>query len=161
MEDLLVDRDQWVVVDPGTSPTRTSTYDWKNLDRKAKRTIQLCISNSILVNVSGEATTKDLWDTLGNLYKSKPLVNKLFLWKKLYNLRMRDGESVTEHLNAFNTMVSQLLSIEIKILDEDKCIGLLCSLLDSWDSLVVAIGSNTTSFNFDEVVSSYLLEDMR
>jgi hypothetical protein len=71
--------------------------------------------------VSGEATTKELWNKLGNLYQSKSLVNKLFLWKKLYNLRMRDGDSVTEHLNAFNTVVSQLLSVEIKISDEDKC----------------------------------------
>jgi hypothetical protein len=55
-------------------------------------------------------------------------------------------------LNAFNTVVSQLVSIEIKILDEDKCISVLCSLPDSWDSLVVAIGINTTTLNFDEVV---------
>jgi hypothetical protein len=39
MEDLLVDRDQWIVVDPGTAPTGTSADDWKNLDRKAKSTI--------------------------------------------------------------------------------------------------------------------------
>ena len=78
--------------------------------------------------MSEEATTKDLWDKLGKLYQSKSLVNKLFLRKKLYNPRMRDGESMVEHLNTFNTMVSQLVSIEIKISDEDKCIILLCSL---------------------------------
>jgi hypothetical protein len=39
MEDLLVDRDHWVVVDLGTTPTGTSTYDWKKLDRKEKSTI--------------------------------------------------------------------------------------------------------------------------
>ena len=61
---------------------------------------------------------------------------------------------MAEHLNAFNTMVSQLVSVEIKISDEDKCINLLCSLPNLWDSLVVAIGSNTTALNFDEVVSS-------
>jgi hypothetical protein len=27
MEDLLVDKDQWIAVDPGTSPIRTSTND--------------------------------------------------------------------------------------------------------------------------------------
>jgi hypothetical protein len=90
-----------------------------------------------------------------------PLVNKLFLRRKLYIMRMRDGDSVVENLNAFNTMVSQLVSIEIKISDEDKCISLLFSLPDSWDSLVVAIGSNTTALNFDEVVSSFLSEEMR
>ena len=67
---------------------------------------------------------------------------------------MRDGDSMIEHMNAFNTIVSQFLSVEIKILDEYKCISLLCSLENSWDSLVVAIGSNTTPLNFDEVVSS-------
>jgi hypothetical protein len=74
---------------------------------------------------------------------------------------MRDGDSVVEHLNAFNTVVSQLVYVEIKILDEDKCISFLCSLPDSWDSLVVAIGSNTIALNFDEVFSSLLSEEMR
>ena len=70
--------------------------------------------------MSEEDTTKDLWDKLGKLYQSKSLVNKLFLRKKLYNLRMRDGDSVAEHLNAFNIVVSQSVSIVIKIKDEDK-----------------------------------------
>jgi hypothetical protein len=74
---------------------------------------------------------------------------------------MRDGDSVAEHLNTFNIVASQLVSVEIKISDEDKCISLLCSLPNSWDSLVVAIGSNTIALNFDEVVSSLLSEEMR
>jgi hypothetical protein len=138
-------------VDRGRS--RYCTYR-KKLDQKAKSTIRLCLSDSVLLNVSEEATTKDLWEKLGKLYQSKFLVNKLFLRKKLYNMRMRDGDSVAENLNAFNTVVSQLVSIEIKISDEDKCISLLFSLPDSRDSLVVAIGSNTNSLKFEEVVSS-------
>jgi hypothetical protein len=111
--------------------------------------------------VSEEATTKYLWDNLGNLYQYKSLVNKLFLRNKLYNMRMRYGDLMEEHLNAFTIVVSQLVYVEIKISEEDKCISLLCSLLDLWDILVVAIGSNTTTFNFDEVVSSLLSKEMR
>jgi hypothetical protein len=121
----------------------------------------MCLSDSVLLNVSEEDTLKDLWDNLGKLYHSKSLVNKLFLRKKLYNLRMRDADLVAEHLNTFNTVVSQLVYVHIKISDEDKCISLMCSLPDSWDSLVVAIGSNTTSLKFDEVVSSLLSKEMR
>eukprot|EP00253_Pinus_taeda_P014414 PITA_14414 len=52
--------------------------------------------------------------------------------------------------------------IEIeKFNDEDKCISLLCSLPDSWDSLVIAIGSNATALQFDEIISALLTEEMR
>jgi hypothetical protein len=39
MEYLLVDKDQWITVDPGTAPTRNSTNDWKKLGQKEKSTI--------------------------------------------------------------------------------------------------------------------------
>jgi hypothetical protein len=75
---------------------------------------------------------------------------------------MEDGDSVTKHLNAFNTLVSQLVSVNITITKEDKCITLLCSLPESWDNLVVAIGSTTQStLKYEDVVSSLLSKEMR
>ena len=161
MEDLLVDKDQWIMVDLGTKPMTMSDEDWKKLDRKAKSTIRFCVSDLVLLNVYGEAKTKNLWNKIGTLYQSKSSVNKLFLRKKMYNLRMKDGDSMTENLNAFNTVVSKLSSVDIKISDEDKCTSLLCSLPDSWDNLVIAIGSNTTTLNFDDIVSALLSKEMR
>lgn len=64
-------------------------------------------------------------------------------------------------MDAFNNMIGQLLSMNIKTIEEEKCISLLCSLLDSWDNLVVAIGINNTRLKIDDVVSSLLLEEMR
>jgi hypothetical protein len=140
MEDLLVDKEQWIIVDLGTQPTSTlststqatgtqptstqttstppngmSKEDWEKLDRRARSNIQLCLVDLVLLNVSGESTAKELWDKLGNLYQSKSLVNKLFLRKNQYHIRMEDGDSVAEHINVFNTLVSQLGSINITI----------------------------------------------
>ena len=39
MEDLLVDQEQWIVVDPGMKPTATSQDDWDKLERRAKSKI--------------------------------------------------------------------------------------------------------------------------
>jgi len=39
MEDLLVDKDQWIVVDLGTKPMGMSDEEWKKLDQKSKSTI--------------------------------------------------------------------------------------------------------------------------
>ena len=39
MEDLLVDKEQWAAMDPGTKPTGVSIEDWEKLDRKARSTI--------------------------------------------------------------------------------------------------------------------------
>ena len=50
---------------------------------------------------------------------------------------MEDGYSVTDHLNVFDTLVSQLIFVDIKMEKEYKCITLLCSLLDYWDNMVV------------------------
>ena len=99
---------------------------------------------------------KKLWDKLAILYQSKSMVNKLFLQKKLYLMRMSDGGSVTEHRNSFNIVISQLVSIDIKITKEENCIRLLCSLSDSWDNLFVAIGSNNMTLKLNDLVASLL-----
>jgi hypothetical protein len=61
---------------------------------------------------------------------------------------------VTEHLNALNTMLSQLSSVDINITDEEKCISLLCYFPNSWDRLVMDIGSNKTTLVLEDVVAS-------
>ena len=42
MEDLLVDKDQWITVDPGTKPTGVTDEEWKKLDQKAESTNSSC-----------------------------------------------------------------------------------------------------------------------
>ena len=58
MEDLLVDKEQWAALDLGTKPTGVLTEDWEKLDRKARSTICLCLSDSILLNVSRQDFAK-------------------------------------------------------------------------------------------------------
>jgi len=133
------------MVYPGTQFIGMSTEEWEKVETRERSMIQICLADLVLLNVSGEDSAKKLWEKMGSLYQSKYLVNKLFLRKKLYLLRMSDGSSVNEKLNVFNTVLIQLSSVDIKIIDEEKCINLLCYFPDSRDSLVMVIGSNTTT----------------
>ena len=93
MEDLLIDGDLWDVIDENklrpTNLTLATQYDVTN--RKAKGLIRLCLADSILINVHEEPTAKKLWKKLSEIYQAKSLVNKIFLRKKLYSLRMEEG----------------------------------------------------------------------
>ena len=106
MEDMLEDRDLWEEVLHVVKPTTISQAVWDLKDRKAKGLIRLCLADSVLLNVLYEKTAYSLWTRLGSVYQAKSFVNKLFLRKKLYSLRMEEGGSVTEHLNAFNLLIA-------------------------------------------------------
>eukprot|EP00253_Pinus_taeda_P008353 PITA_08353 len=75
--------------------------DWKKLDRKAKSTIRLCISDSVLLNISGEALTKNLWDKLGALYQSKSRFDEIitsFLSEEMRgkNMEGQNGDALSD-----------------------------------------------------------------
>ena len=74
---------------------------------------------------------------------------------------MEYGDTETDHLNAFNTLVRKLTSIAIKM-EKEKCITFLCSFPYSWAYLVVVIDNETYStLNFGDVVASLLLKEMK
>jgi hypothetical protein len=117
MEELLIDKEQWIAVDPGTQPTGTpststqatgtqptstqttstpvtgmSKEDWDKLDRRARSTIRLYLADSVLLNVSGEYTTKELWDKCGKTGHYKKDCKS----KKVEKPKGSDGTSSTE-----------------------------------------------------------------
>lgn len=160
MEDMLEDHDLWEVTSNAKRPATIAQEDWDIKDRKAKGLIRLCLTDVVLLNVLDEKTANSLWERLAAVYHAKSLVNKLFLRKKLYSLRMEEGGSLTDHLNSFNLLAAQLTSAGVKLEEEDHCYTLLCSLPDSWDHLVMALGSTLVTFKMDDVVSSLLSEEM-
>jgi len=124
------------------------------MDHKAKGLIKLCLTNSVLINVHEEPSVKKLWKKLSEIYQEKSLVNKIFLRKKLYSLRMEEGGQSVDHLEAFNMLVAQLALVGVKMDEEVRCQILLCSFPDSWDSLVMAIGSTSILLKVEDVVGS-------
>ena len=83
--------------------------------------------------------------------------------KRLFNMKMSKGGSVASHLNEFNTLTSRLSYVKVNFDDEVKALLILCSLLESWNSLVMAVSNSIPSSNtlkFDDVVGVILSEEM-
>jgi hypothetical protein len=127
-------------------------------------TIRLSLAASVAFNILKEKTTEGLMDALAKLYEKPSVSNKVFLMKRLFNMKMSEGGSVADHLNEFNMVTNQLSSVKVDFDDEVRALIILCSLPESWNNLVMAVsnsvfGSNTSKF--DDVVGVIFSEEMR
>jgi hypothetical protein len=137
--------------------------EWEVLDRKALGTIWLSLAMSVAFSISKEKKIKELMDALDKLYEKPSTSNMVFLMKRLFNMKMSEGRSIANHLNEFNTVTNQLSSVKVDFHDEVKALLILCSLLETWNGLVMVLinfvsGSNT--LEFDDVVGVILSEEM-
>ena len=74
----------------------------------------MTLSKNVAHNKAKEKTTVDMMQALAEMYEKPSANNKVYLMKKLFNLKMSESGLVVEHLNIFNTVVNQLVSVGIK-----------------------------------------------
>src|SRR3954471_19451833 len=59
-----------------------------NLKERALGAIFISVTDNVLREIAGEKSASAAWKKLEELYSAKSLTNRLYLKKKLYNLRM-------------------------------------------------------------------------
>ena len=115
-----------------------SDADWKKLKKTTLGSIRQWVDISLYNHVAKEINPHTLWKNLENMYETKNAQAKIFLMWKLMNLKLKEGQSIAEHLNDFKGMISQLSVEGLSLDDETRACLLLGSLLDSWNTLVVS-----------------------
>ena len=68
-------------------PAAMKDEEWEILNRKALGMIRLSLAASVAFNISKEKTTEGLMDALAKLYEKPSASNKVFLMKRLFNMR--------------------------------------------------------------------------
>ena len=91
MEDYLYQKDLYLPLGGKTKMLMGMTdEEWNLLDRKVLGTIQLCLAGSVTFKISKETTTKGLIKALEKLYEKPSTSNKVFLMKRLFNMKMSE-----------------------------------------------------------------------
>ena len=95
--------------------------------------------------MANETNAYNIWNKCLN---KKNLGNKIFLLRKLVNMKLMEGTLMIDHLNAFQSIVNQLATMKMVMDDEMQTSLLLCSLLDSWETFVVTISNSVPNGAF-------------
>lgn len=173
MEDLLYCRDLHDPIETVTSssgiiskpskPDKMEENEWIKLKRKTLGTIRQWVDISIFNHVSQETDPYDLWKKLEGLYERKTAHNKASLIKRLVNLKLKGGKSVSEHLSDFQDIINKLTTMKIIFGDELQALFLLSSLPDSWETLVVTISNSAPDgvLSLDVIKESMFNEEIR
>lgn len=161
---VLVKDGLWEIVsekeaDPGREQADAHKKFMTRRDR-ALATIVLSIEPSLLYLLG--ANPEDpvvVWKKLRDHFQKKTWANKLEFRRKLYALRLKDGESVQEHIKRMTEIFEELSVIDDPVSDDDRVVHLLASLPDSFDMLVTALEANSETVPRMEIVTERLLHE--
>jgi hypothetical protein len=129
MEDYLYHKDLFLQLGGvAKNPTTMKDEEWEVLDIKELGMIQMILETLVVFNISKKKTTKELMYALAKLYEKPSTSNKVFLMKRLFNMKMSEGGYVADHLNEFNTVTNQLSSVKVDFDNEVRALLILCSL---------------------------------
>ena len=99
------------------------------MDELVCSTIMLTLSKSIYFNVKYIlGGSYGIWQKLCDLYDKERVASHVYWMKKLIDLWMKEGTSISNHVNEFNTIFSELIAQKIMFNNSIKAMFLLVTL---------------------------------
>ena len=86
-------------------------------------------------------------------------MNKLFLKQKFFSLKMKESDSLEEHLRRLKVITDQLAAIKVAIPEDEHIVALLLSLPRSYNTLVIALTAKGDELNLSQLHQALLNEN--
>ena len=102
--------------------------EWNKMNKNAIAYIRQWIDTSSCHHMANETNAYNLWKKLELVFEQKIDRNKIFLLKKLVNIKLKEGTLMTDHLNTFQSIINKLATMKMVMDDEMQALLLLCSL---------------------------------
>ena len=107
------------------------------------RHLVLSLDPSLLYLLGDPKDPVVVWKTLSNQFQKKTWTNRLALRRRLHSVRLKDGQTIQDHVKTLTKIFNELAVIGDTIEDDDRVIYLLASLPESYDMLVTALEANS------------------
>ena len=123
---------------------------------RALALVVLSVDPALLYLLGDPEDPVAVWNKLSTQFQKKTWANKLHLRKKLYSLRLNEGDSVQEHIRMMTEVFEELAVIGDPLKEEDQVVYLLASLPESYDMLVTALEASVDVPRMDVVTERLL-----
>ncbi|KAL2245959.1 UNVERIFIED_CONTAM: Retrovirus-related Pol polyprotein from transposon TNT 1-94 [Sesamum indicum] len=133
-------------------------------DEFAYSSIILNLSDTVLLKVGKQNSSKELWDKLEELYTETSLPSKLFLLEKVFRYKLNLSKNIDENLDDFTKLIQDIKLTGDKNIDEYSPIVLLNAIPESYSDVKAVIKYGRDSVNIETVVNglkSHYIKDCR
>ena len=127
----------------------------------ALATIVLSVDPSLLYLIRSPEDPVEVWRKLADQFQKKTWANKLELRRKLYSLRLTDGDSIHSHIKTITEVFDGLSMVGDPISEEDRVVYLLASLPESYSMFVMALEANAEVPKMEFVTERLLHEERK
>lgn len=128
---------------------------------KALATVVLAVHPSLLYLFGDPTDPVVVWKKLEDQFQKKSWANRLHLRRKLHSMKLKENESVQDHVKVMLEIFNELSVVGDAITDDDKVVYLLASLPESFDTLVTALESNVDVPQMDTVIERLIHEERK
>ena len=133
------------ITEKEVAPENTTANEYTKFIARRNRalaTIVLTVDPTLLYLIREPDSLVTVWKKLAEQFQKKTWANKLVLRRKLYSLRLKDGDSVHEHVKSMTEIFNELSVIGVEMTEEDSVVHLLTSLPELYNTLVIALEAN-------------------
>ncbi|XP_071576174.1 cytochrome P450 4C1-like isoform X3 [Temnothorax nylanderi] len=159
VELLLIKEDLWHTISEAR-PTQPDER-WLKADRQARATIGLLVEDDQLRYIRDTNSAKEAWTALQSYHQKASLTNQVFLFKKICSIKLSENGDMESHLNAMLNSVDQLTALGEALKDKMVIAMLLCSLPESYNTLITALETRSEDELTIELVKGKLLDEDR
>ena len=140
----------------------TSEKDSDKMNQMAYGVIRSCLTHDIKYHVIYETSAMKMWEILKKKYLTKSIESRLLLKRRLYRFQLKKRLSITEHMNDYTKLLTDLVNVDVDIEEEDKALILLNSLPDEeYGTFILTLINGKQSLNYNDVSATLVNYEVR